>query len=241
MNGSRAATLSMALGCAGLAAFSAGPVLAQLEWASAFIAFRIMGLSLLFGLLALAFGAVGLWQTRGVDGRSGGGRVIAGSLLGLIPLSFAAAAAVYSGNAPLINDITTDTLNPPRFIAAATDDANTGRNLDYPGEEFAAQQRSGYPDLEPIRVPGPPSAIFNRSITAAEDLGWKLTVRDAAAGRFEAIATTRIFHFVDDIVVRIRRDGTDSIVDVRSKSRDGRGDMGANAARIRRFRDELTK
>ncbi|MBW2399988.1 MAG: DUF1499 domain-containing protein, partial [Deltaproteobacteria bacterium] len=44
---------------------------------------------------------------------------------------------------------------------------------------------------------------------------------------------------VDDIVVRVRRDGADSIVDVRSKSRDGRGDMGANAARIRLFRDEL--
>jgi len=241
MNGSRAATLSTALGCAGLTAFVAGPLLAQLECASAFIAFRIMGLGLLAGLLALALGAVGLWQTRGANGRSGRSRAVAGSLLGLVPLAFAAAAVGSSGNAPMINDITTDTANPPRFIAAATDDANTGRNLDYPGEEFAGQQRSGYPDLEPIRVPGPPSATFNRSISAAEDLGWKLTLRDAAAGRFEAIATTRIFHFADDIVVRIRRDGTDSIVDVRSKSRDGRGDMGANAARIRRFRDELAK
>ena len=239
MNGSRAATLSAAFGCAGLAAFATGPMLAQLEWASAFIGFRVMGLGLLIGLCALAFAAVGLWQTRGAGGRAGRSRAIAGTLLGLIPVSIAAAAASSPGNVPMINDITTDTLNPPRFIAAATDDANSGRDLDYPGEEFAAQQRSGYPDIVPIRVPGPPDAVFDRSVTAAEKLGWKLTLRDAAAGRFEAIAVTRVFHFVDDISVRVRRDGADSIVDVRSKSRDGRGDMGANAARIRLFRDEL--
>ena len=239
MNGSRAATLASAFGCAGLAASSAGPILAQLEWVSAFVAFRVTGLGLLIGLCALAFGAVGLWQTRGASERSGRSRAIAGSLLGLIPLSIAAAAASSSGNVPMINDITTDTLNPPRFIAAETDDANSGRDLDYPGEEFAAQQRSGYPDLEPIHVPGSPASVFDRSVAAAEKLGWDLTLRDAAAGRFEAVAVTRVFRFVDDIVVRVRRDGADSIVDVRSKSRDGRSDMGANAARIRLFRDEL--
>jgi hypothetical protein len=239
MKVSRAATLSAAFGCAGLVAFSAGPMLAQLEWASAFLAFRIMGLGLLIGLCALAFGAVGLWQTRGADGRAGRSRATTGTLLSLIPLSIAAAAASSPGNVPMINDITTDTLNPPRFIAATTDDANSGRGLDYPGEEFAALQRRGYPDIVPIRLPGPPAAVFDRSISAAEKLGWNLTLRDAAAGRFEAIAVTRVFHFVDDIVVRVRRDGADSIVDVRSKSRDGRGDMGANAARIRMFRDEL--
>ncbi len=236
---SRAATLSAAFGCAGLVAFAAGPMLAQLEFMSAFLAFRVMGLGLLIGLFALAFGAVGLWQTRGANGRTGRSRAITGTLSGLIPLSIAAAAASIPGNVPMINDITTDTLNPPRFIAAATDDANSGRDLDYPGEEFAAQQRSGYPDIEPIRVPGPPASVFDRSVIAAEELGWDLTLRDSAAGRFEAIAVSRVFHFVDDIVVRVRRDGADSIVDVRSKSRDGRSDMGANAARIRRFRDEL--
>jgi len=241
MNGSRAATLSAAFGGTGLAIFCAGPLLAQLEWASAFVSFRIMGLGLLFGLCALAFGAIGLWQTRSAAGRAGRSRAIAGTVLGLIPLSIAAVTVSSARNVPMINDITTDTLNPPRFIAAATDAANSGRNLDYPGEEFAARQRSSYPDLAPIRVSGPPADVFDRSVAAAEKLGWKLTLRDAAAGRFEAIAVTRVFHFVDDIVVRVAREGADSIVDVRSKSRDGRGDMGTNAARIRLFRDELLR
>ncbi len=55
----------------------------------------------------------------------------------------------------------------------------------------------------------------------------------------EATDTSRMFRFVDDIAVRIRPDGTGSRVDVRSKSREGKGDLGVNAARIRRLRDAL--
>ena len=54
--------------------------------------------------------------------------------------------------------------------------------------------------------------------------------------------TTRIFRFVDDVVVRVRpAEGGGAIVDVRSKSRDGRGDLGANAARIRAFAEKLPR
>ena len=48
-----------------------------------------------------------------------------------------------------------------------------------------------------------------------------------------------MFHFVDDISVRIRPAAGGSRIDIRSKSRDGQGDIGANAARIRTFRDAL--
>jgi uncharacterized protein (DUF1499 family) len=62
---------------------------------------------------------------------------------------------------------------------------------------------------------------------------------DAREGRIEATDTTRWFGFKDDVVIRVRPDAAGSRVDVRSKSRVGRGDAGANAARIRRFRSEL--
>ena len=76
-------------------------------------------------------------------------------------------------------------------------------------------------------------------MAAAEALGWKLTVQDRATGTFEAVDVTSVFGFIDDIAVRVREDGGEAVVDVRSKSRDGKGDMGANAARIRAFRDAL--
>jgi len=62
------------------------------------------------------------------------------------------------------------------------------------------------------------------------------------AGALEAVATSRLFGFQDDIVVRVRPEGEGgSRVDVRSKSRDGKGDRGVNAARIRSFMAELAR
>ena len=238
---SQAAKISSVLGVLGAAAFAAGPALAQLEATSAFTAFRVFGVGLLLGLLALLFGAIGLWRTRPATGRGGRGPALVGTALGLAPIAIVAAVIGSAGRAPAINDITTNPDDPPRFRAAQTDDANTDRDLTYPGGEFARAQRSGYPDLAPIRVTGAPDEVYRRCVTAARDLGWKLTVQDPATGVFEAIDVTRVFRFVDDVVVRVRAAGDGTVVDVRSKSRDGKGDLGANAARIRAFRDAITR
>ncbi len=89
----------------------------------------------------------------------------------------------------------------------------------------------------------PPDAAFARAERAAAALNWDVRYRDPASRVFEAVEVTRIFRFVDDIVVRVRMSpvGRGSVVDVRSKSRDGKGDIGANAARIRAFRDALSR
>jgi len=236
---SRAAKISLGLGVVGAAACAAGPVLAQLEATAPFTAFRLFGAGLLLALFALLFGAVGLWRTRPAAGRHGRGPALVGTALGLVPTAIAASVIGSAHGAPAINDITTNPDDPPRFRAAQTDDANTGRDLTYPGGEFARAQRAGYPDLAPIRVTGAPDEVYARCVTAARNLGWKLTMQDPATGVFEAIAVTRVFHFVDDIAVRVRAAGNESVVDVRSKSRDGKGDLGANAARIRAFREAL--
>jgi uncharacterized protein (DUF1499 family) len=71
--------------------------------------------------------------------------------------------------------------------------------------------------------------------------GWIVTNADLDSGRIEATATSRIFHFVDDVVIRVRPDGAGSRVDLRSRSRVGQSDLGANAERIRAFCAELAK
>ncbi|MFQ5417125.1 MAG: DUF1499 domain-containing protein [Myxococcota bacterium] len=237
---SRTASLSIRLGVIGIVAFVVGPALAQLGWASPFVSFRIFGLSLLLGLLALVVGSVGLWRTRATSGREGRQSALAGASVGLLLVVIAVAPTLASGPGPVINDITTDVDDPPVFSAAQTDDANTGRDLAYPGEEFASRQREGYPDLEPIRVKASPVEAYAQCLAAAKALGWKITMQDAATGRFEAIDVTSIFRFIDDIAVRVRPGAGGAVVDVRSKSRDGKGDMGANTARIRAFRSELS-
>jgi uncharacterized protein (DUF1499 family) len=75
--------------------------------------------------------------------------------------------------------------------------------------------------------------MLQRIRQAAEGLGWEVVSVEPAIGRLEASTRSAIFRFVDDVVVRVRPEGTGSIVDVRSRSRVGRGDLGANARHIR--------
>ena len=125
---------------------------------------------------------------------------------------------------------------PPALTFAATLPENRGRDLSYP-PAFAAVQQQCCADLQSVQLPVPPAEALERARQIAESQpSWRVTHTDAAAGTVEAIATTRLFHFQDDIAVRVRP-GTEggSLVDMRSKSRVGKGDMGANAARIRQF------
>jgi uncharacterized protein (DUF1499 family) len=96
-----------------------------------------------------------------------------------------------------------------------------------------------YPDLGPKMLPYPPGVAFERVLVAARQMGWEIIDADAAEGRIEASDTTFWFGFVDDVVIRIAPDGEGSRVDVRSVSRVGRSDVGANAKRIRTFLKKL--
>jgi uncharacterized protein (DUF1499 family) len=142
---------------------------------------------------------------------------------------------------PPIHDISTDTSDPPAFVAVVARRVAAGASNppEYAGPEVAAQQQAAYPDLTPIALQAPPDQAFARALAAARSLGWEIVASEAGEGRLEATDTTRWFGFKDDVVVRIRPDGGGSRVDVRSKSRVGRSDVGANAARIRAFRDAL--
>lgn len=125
---------------------------------------------------------------------------------------------------PYINDITTDTETPPQFSQPRPYERH-----------FAELQRLGYPDLQPLELAAPPARAFAHARAAAQALGWELVAADESAGRIEAVATTFWFGFKDDIAVRISPAGAGSRIDVRSRSRVGRSDLGANAARIRNF------
>jgi uncharacterized protein (DUF1499 family) len=227
---SRVASAARLAGLTGIGLFALGPLAIQLGFASPFVGFRIFGLGLLAGLAALLLGLVGIVTTRASSARAGRAHALTGLLLGLVVVACVAFAARPGIGVPAINDITTDPSDPPAF-------SDPGKS--YPGAEFAEAQRAAYADLVPIPFEGPPEAAFAASLAVAQDLGWEIARQDAAGGTFEATDTTVIFRFVDDICVRVRPDAGGAKVDLRSKSRDGKGDLGANAARIRAFRDAL--
>jgi uncharacterized protein (DUF1499 family) len=144
---------------------------------------------------------------------------------------------------PRIHDITTDTENPPEFVAALpARAAENAATVVYEGVELAKIQKAAYPDVAPLKVPWTTAKAFEQALEVTKSMqGWTIISFDPSAGRIEASQASRWFRFVDDIVIRVTADGSGSRVDMRSLSRQGRSDFGVNAARIRAYMGELKK
>jgi uncharacterized protein (DUF1499 family) len=229
MRRSRLAVLAGALGALGIFDILLGPALIHAGAISPMFGFQwLFGLGLLEAIAGLAVGLVALYCTRAASGLAGRGFAWTGVGSGLAAVALLLVALRPGAGLPAINDITTDPEDPPLFSA-------TERDTSYPAERFAPQQRAAYPDLEPIRVSSPPDKALVLAHETAQSLGWEIVSIDPEVGRLEAREVSRIFKFVDDIVVRVRPVAGGAVIDVRSKSRDGRGDLGVNAKRIRAF------
>ncbi len=165
-----------------------------------------------------------------------------------IVIGLGAAAAPFkwfldARSAPRLNDVTTDTADPPALVQLLQMRRDAVTPAPY-NKEFAALQLTGYPDIAPIVLANvPPAEAFKRVDKVAMEMGWDVVARAPADGkndgRLEAIASTMWFGFHDDIVIRIRAQGGGSRIDVRSKSRVGQSDLGVNARRIREFTARL--
>ncbi len=161
--------------------------------------------------------------------------IVVGVATAALPLSLAQQAR----SVPRIHDISTDTIDPPAFQAIAPLRADAPNPVEYAGEDVARQQREAYPDIQTLRSDIYPTLMFDHALATARSMGWEIVAENAEEGRIEATDTTFWFGFTDDVVIRIRADGDGSLVDLRSKSRVGLSDVGANAARISRYLDAL--
>lgn len=158
-------------------------------------------------------------------------------VLGVLPLAtgiLAVGPARFFGS-PMIHDISTDTDDPPAFVSAPALRKPGENTLDYGGAQIADLQHAAYPDVKPLDSNMLPDAAFDRALDVAARLNWTLVSSDRSQGHIEAFDTSKLFGFVDDIVIRITPEDGGSRIDVRSVSRVGLSDVGANALRIRRF------
>jgi uncharacterized protein (DUF1499 family) len=161
-------------------------------------------------------------------------------LLLAIGLSALAAGVPYywlqiARRVPPIHDVTTDTENPPAFVAVLPLRADAPNSSVYGGAEVAVQQQKAFPDIQPLELPVAPPIALSHAVEAARRMGWAIVAVDSVAGRLEATATTGWFGFKDDVVVRVQPAATGSRIDVRSESRVGGSDVGTNARRIRAY------
>jgi len=141
---------------------------------------------------------------------------------------------------PPIHDITTSIENPPAFVAIAPIRASAPNPAEYLGGETSELQRQFYPDIMSRVYIQSPDEVFAAVTEVAREMAWEIVDADRVEGRLEATDTTKWFRFKDDVVVRmVAGNGNSTMVDVRSKSRVGRSDIGVNANRIRDFFSRL--
>ncbi|MBI1816321.1 MAG: DUF1499 domain-containing protein [Deltaproteobacteria bacterium] len=218
---------AMRLGLAAVVAFVIGPALAHLGIVPSLIGFAIFGVGGLLGLIATVVGVIGALRSR-----SSWLAIVPGAV---IVVSFIAIASRGAGY-PRINDITTDFEPPPVFRQAFQLPANRGRDMRYPGATFWQQQRAGYPNLTNLILTTSPDETYQRVLAMARTVpNWELTLTEPETRAIEGVETSWLFRFQDDFAIEVRPHSNGSQVAMRSKSRDGKGDLGVNAKRIETF------
>jgi uncharacterized protein (DUF1499 family) len=171
--------------------------------------------------------------------------VIVSMILGLLPVGVVGPQMAAVSEVPPIHDITTDTTNPPKFVAIVPLRKNAPNGYDYgvseawPAEKLGATTIEAYPSLKPIKSDLSVAEAVDRTEFTLQTMGLEIVAINTDAGLVEATATTFWFGFKDDMVVRISGDGEGSIIDLRSMSRVGQSDVGANAARISDFSERF--
>lgn len=165
-------------------------------------------------------------------------------VLSILPLGYMGLNIVKANQYPFIHDITTDFENPPEFIAAADLRGEGDHPVTYAGEEIASLQKTGYPDLTPLLLNRDAKAVYTLAKAAMLKNGWQITSDQAEQlpYRLEAVDTTMLMGFKDDIVLRIQPVGKNQTrIDARSKSRVGKSDLGKNAQRIQKLFMQMAK
>lgn len=194
----------------------------------------------LFVASALLAGIGACWCLYQLLRRRGGTITVIAAAAGIAAAAIPVAVVVNAGDKPPINDISTDTTTPPPFVAIdavlRVPDASA---ITY-NPAFAPQQARAYPEVRPLDLPVEPGKAFDVALAAC-DPDWQIILADRPAGRIEAVQQSLWFGYRDDIVIRLTPTGapTGTRVDVRSKSRVGESDLGANARRIAAYLDRV--
>ena len=200
-------------------------------WQQGLILFAIACLGaaivLLLGALLMLLPRFAAWR-----------KAMTGRVMFALPGALILLSVLGSGSYPRIHDISTDLQDPPVFTAAEQQRGSDSNSLQTDMETLALQAQ-GYPDLETLVLAQDYEAVFDRSVQVATEMGWDIYLQDRNAGVIEAVDTTALMNFKDDVVIRLRTNAQGTLVDLRSVSRVGLGDMGANAKRISAFIERL--
>lgn len=228
--GRRMGLSSLVLGLLAILVPMIGALGTRFEFWSFVVGLLAMPLSLLLALVGLALGIVSLLRLR----KAGERLVLPAHGAGLsLLVSLYLANSMFSGFLmPPIHNVSTDIEDPPQFTHAQTLRGENANPLHYDGAMIGPLQREGYPDVRPLVLDIPKDAMYQRVKMVLQAMRMEVTREDPEQGEIEAVATTFWFGFKDDIIVRLRAADGGTRLDIRSVSRVGVVDIGANAERI---------
>lgn len=224
-----------------IAMIAAGMTGAHFRLVAPFMGFQLFALGFLLSIIGTLVGLLGIFLTRTPQAQAGRKRAVLATVVCVLIAVPIFLTLISSRKYPPINDITTDFDNPPEFTYAQQLQHEPNRDMKYNKAKYADRQQQGYGPIGPIKEHLDPTAAFARVREVAKaSPNWTITYTDPATKTLEVVATSKLWHFNDDVVIQIRPapDGT-SLIEMRSKSRDGIGDFGVNARRIRHFFDRV--
>lgn len=207
----------------------------------------IWSLGMAFTLLTYsAYAAIGLAIINLISIwflRKGRAKAIVYLVVSLILTATVTSTALYwqhrARSVPPIHDISTDLENPPLFFAILRLREDAPNPPEYAGAETADAQRESYPQIQPMVLENDIQDVMDAAVLLVGERGWKLVAINRKEGRIEATEKLPWFGFKDDVVLRFTETGSGTKVDMRSKSRIGRSDVGVNAERIEDFLADL--
>src|SRR5262245_8127183 len=191
-----------------------------------------VGIAVIAMLFAVAAFVV-IWR----EGLKGLGHALLAFLIGIMLITYPAYLGTKAYRLPPLSDITTDTSDPPRFEAIARLRPRDANAVAYAGAQAAELQRTIYPGIAPVQTSSTPAELYEAALGVVTKRKWRMV--DARApqtgrreGRIEAVARTTVMGFRDDVVIRVRPIAGGARLDIRSASRYGKQDFGANAQRV---------
>lgn len=205
---------------------------------SFYLAAAVAALIIIFMVYDRIKGRKTLWAMR-----------VAALVIALIYVGYILNIVATARSLPAIHDISTDLADPPVFQTLSIRADNLDNIPDSedmqgmsPLQRWTRLHQEAYPNVRSVRIDMKVVDVIAKAERLANDRGWDIASTVPEQGRLEATETTSIFRFKDDIVLRVRptENGAGSIIDMRSVSRVGQSDLGANARRVESFLADLS-
>ncbi len=229
------------IGIASFFAFPLAVILYRLKVTSFGLSFTILQVGAVIGALIFLIG-LGYFLFKRNKNPEGAKAAIVGAIIAVIPVVPLSMQAKKAKTVPFIHNISTDIQDAPSFekVLLLRDDNDNPHHYDPMlkiGDTgtLGELQAAAYPNVKTLTSTLSVDEAMARAESTAKLMGWEIVDVDVEKGRIEATETTLLWGFKDDIVIRIKAENGTTEIDLKSVSRFGGSDLGANAARIVTF------